>query len=43
MITAPIFLVLYMHIRLTKLLEDSVSNAEFDIKGRICPESTSLD
>lgn len=43
MITAPILLVLYMYIRLTRLLEDSALNAEFDVKERLCQRCIGLD
>ncbi len=42
-ITVPIFLVLYMHIRPTRLLEDSAPNAKFDANGKLRTVSTSLD
>lgn len=43
MIITLIFLVLYMHIRAIKLLEDGALNAKFDVDGRLHPRSTSLD
>ncbi len=43
MITAPILLVLRIHIGPTRFLEDSAPNAEFDADGRLRIGSTSLD
>lgn len=43
MIITPILLVLYIHIALTRLLEDGIPNADFDVKERFCPESNGLD
>lgn len=38
-----IFLVLYMHIELTKLSEDGAFNAKFDVDRKLCIGSTGLD
>lgn len=43
MIATPIFLVICMHIKLTRLLEDSIPNAEYDLKGRFHGGYTNLD
>ncbi len=43
MITAPILLVLRMHIGPTRFLEDGALNAEFDADGRLRIGSTGLD
>lgn len=43
MINVPIFLVLYMHIKPTRLRENGAPNAEFDIKGRLYIGFTCLD
>ncbi len=43
MITAPIFLVLYMHIGPTRFLEDGAPNTEFDADERLHIGSTGLD
>lgn len=43
MITGLIFLILYMYIWLTKLLEDSIPNGKFDTDGRLCIGSTGLN
>lgn len=43
MITAPISLVLYMHIGPTQLLENAAFNAKFDAEKRLCPRFTGLD
>ncbi len=40
MITAPILLVLHMHIGPTRFLEDGAPNAEFDADGRLRTGST---
>lgn len=38
-----IFLVIYMHIGPTRLLENSASNATFDKDKRLCTRSIGLD
>ncbi len=43
MITAPILLVLRMHIGPTRFLEDGAPNAEFDADGKLRTWSTGLD
>lgn len=43
MITFSIFLVLCIQIGLTKLLEDSILNVNFDVDGRLRPKFTSLN
>ncbi len=43
MITAPILLVLRMHIEPTRFLEDGAPNAKFDADGRLCTRFTGLD
>ena len=43
MITVSIFLVLCMHIGLTRLLENGAFNDKFDADRRLCLGSTSLD
>ncbi len=42
-ITAPIFLVLHMHIGPTRFLKDGAPNAEFDTDRRLHTRSTGLD
>lgn len=43
MFTTPIFLLLRMHIGLTKLLEDGASNANFNAKRKFRPGFTGFD
>ena len=43
MITVPIFLVLRIYIRLTRLLEDGAPHAKFDVDRKLYPGSTSLN
>lgn len=43
MITAPIFLVLHMHIRPIKLLKDGTLNVKFVVKEKLYIGSTSLN
>lgn len=42
MITALIFLVPCMHIKPTKLIENSAPNAKFDSDKKLCSKSTGL-
>ena len=42
-IATPIFLIIIMHIGLTKLLEDGATTTNYDSEGRLCRESQGLD